>query len=337
MMPPGQDTSPAHTLRLVLGDQLDPQHFWFSRLDPGVVHVLMEIRQETDYVLHHAQKILAIFAAMRAFAARLRAAGHRVHYVAIDDPGNHQHLTRNLDALLARHGASTFAYQPADEWRLDAQLLAWTASLDLAVERAPDVHFLAARDQAARQFGARRQWRMETFYRAMRRQHHVLLEPDGTPAGGRWNFDHDNRAAWPGTPAEPADWRRPHDHRGLWATIEAAGIASFGEPQARALRWPLDRDEALADLEAFVVHALPWFGQYQDAMSTRAPRLFHSLLSFALNTKMLRPAEVIARAEEAWREGTHRWRPSRASSARYWDGASTCAASTGPRCRTMRQ
>lgn len=38
-------------------------------------------------------------------------------------------------------------------------------------------------------------------------------------------------------------------------------------------------------------------------MSTRSPRLFHSLLSFALNVKMLHPAEVIARAEAAWRDG----------------------------------
>lgn len=294
---------PAHTLRLVLGDQLDPQHPWFSRVDPGVLHVLMEVRQETDYVLHHAQKVLAIFAAMRAFADRLRAAGHRVHYLAIDDPDNRQQVTANLDTLLADCGATTFAYQPADEWRLDAQLLQWTASLDIEAERAADVHFLAARDEAGRLLGARKQWRMEAFYRAMRQKQGVLLEPDGTPAGGRWNFDHDNRAAWGGAPPEPVDWRKPHDHRALWAAIEAAGVASFGDPQAGALRWPLHRDEALADLEAFVEHALPWFGQYQDAMSTQAPRLFHSLLSFALNTKMLRPAEVIARAEMAWREG----------------------------------
>ena len=97
---------PAHTLRLVLGDQLDPQHPWFSRVDPGVVHVLMEVRQETDYVLHHAQKILAIFAAMRAFAATLRSAGHRVRYVAIDDPHNRQHVTDNLEALIAQYGAN---------------------------------------------------------------------------------------------------------------------------------------------------------------------------------------------------------------------------------------
>ena len=41
-----------HTLRLLLGDQLNPEHSWFATLDEGVVYVLMEVRQETDYVLH---------------------------------------------------------------------------------------------------------------------------------------------------------------------------------------------------------------------------------------------------------------------------------------------
>ena len=109
----GRSAPPVHTLRLILGDQLDPQHPWFARVDPGVLHAMMEMRQETDYVLHHAQKILAIFAARRAFAARLRAQGHRVRYVAIHDPSNRQRPTEYLAALLALHGASTFAYQPA--------------------------------------------------------------------------------------------------------------------------------------------------------------------------------------------------------------------------------
>lgn len=70
-------------MRLVLGDQLHCGHSWFSVVDPKVVYVLMEVRQETDYVLHHAQKILAIFAAMRDFADYLRERGHRVRYVAL--------------------------------------------------------------------------------------------------------------------------------------------------------------------------------------------------------------------------------------------------------------
>lgn len=109
-------------VRLLLGDQLNPRHPWFARTDADVLYVLMEVRQETDYVLHHAQKILAIFAAMRRFAAQLRAAGHRVGYLAIDDAANLQSLTGNLDRLLAVHAATTLEYQQPDEWRLDAQL-----------------------------------------------------------------------------------------------------------------------------------------------------------------------------------------------------------------------
>jgi deoxyribodipyrimidine photolyase-related protein len=67
------------TLRLILGDQLNPEHSWFSHQHEDVLYVMMEVRQETDYVLHHAQKIIAIFAGMRDLAQQLRQAGHRLH------------------------------------------------------------------------------------------------------------------------------------------------------------------------------------------------------------------------------------------------------------------
>ena len=52
------------TLRLVLGDQLNEKHSWFQQVDKNITYVMMEIRQETDYVNHHIQKVLAFFAAM---------------------------------------------------------------------------------------------------------------------------------------------------------------------------------------------------------------------------------------------------------------------------------
>ncbi len=295
--------APRLTLRLVLGDQLNPRHSWFAAPRDDVVVVLMELRQETDYVRHHAQKILAIFAAMRAFARALKAAGHRVRYIAIDDPSNRQRLTANLEALVAHYQAASVEYQAPDEWRLDAELAAWAARAGVPVRGVDGEHFLTARDEAARLFADRKQWLMEHFYRTQRRRHRVLMTADGKPAGGQWNFDHENRKAWPGTPAEPPDARPTHDHRALWQTIVASGADHFGDPQADALRWPLDRAEALVQLEAFIRHALPHFGDYQDALSTRASRLFHSLLSFALNVKMLDPLEVVQAAEAAWRDG----------------------------------
>jgi deoxyribodipyrimidine photolyase-related protein len=296
----------AISLKLILGDQLNCRHSWFTGLaqpQPDVVFVMMEVRQETDYVLHHAQKIIAVFAAMRDFARQLRAAGHRVHYLAIDDPDNLQALPANLDWLIARYHAQSFAWQAPDEYRLDRQLADYAAALPIPTAPADTEHFYTARDEAAQLFAGRDSWLMEHFYRHMRVRHRILMADNGQPAGGQWNFDHDNREAWKGIPWEPADLRGRHDHSALWAAIEASGAQSFGAPNAASFGWPLNRDEALAQLERFVKHALPHFGQFQDAMSFKAWRLFHSLLSFAMNVKMLAPREVVDRVLRAFYEG----------------------------------
>lgn len=287
-------------LRLVLGDQLNPNHSWFAAPDPEALYVLMEVRQETDYVLHHAQKIIAIFAAMRDFARQLQASGRKVHYLAIDDPQNLQSIPANLDELIARYRAKSFEYQAPDERRLDEQLAEYIQRIGIPARMVDSEHFLTRRDEAAAFFASRKRWKMEPFYRHMRKSHGVLMQADGRPVGGRWNFDAENRKSWLGRPVEPADPRPMHYHSALWADIVMAGIKSFGQPRADTLQWPLNRNEALRQLDAFIGHGLPHFGDFQDAMSRDANRLFHSMLSFALNVKMLSPREVVARAEEAW-------------------------------------
>ncbi|MCB0813079.1 MAG: cryptochrome/photolyase family protein, partial [Flavobacteriales bacterium] len=95
----------ARELRLVLGDQLNVGHPWYSQCDHQVVYVLMEVRQETDYAWHHVQKVLGFFGAMRRFARQLREKGHRVLYLTLDDPRNTQEIPRNLRWLLEGSGA----------------------------------------------------------------------------------------------------------------------------------------------------------------------------------------------------------------------------------------
>ena len=290
-------------LRLVLGDQLNPNHPWFDAPQQDVVYLLMEIRQETDYVLHHAQKILAIFAAMRRFSEQLQSAGHKVYYLTIDSPENRQSLPDNLDHLLTELKASSLEYQEPDEWRLEQQLHEYASCQTIPVRCVDSMHFLTTRYEVGEFFSGRKRWTMEIFYRHMRLRHGVLLDPGGGPLGGRWNFDAENRKPWQGDPPEPPDFRPSHDLVSLWNTISAAGVSSFGEPSASELRWPIDRDEALRQLDSFIEHSLPNFGDYQDAISSKAPRLFHSLISFALNVKMLSPLEVISRVEAAGRDG----------------------------------
>ncbi|UGB37210.1 cryptochrome/photolyase family protein [Frateuria soli] len=289
-------------LRLVLGDQLNARHPWFGRVDDAVAYVLMELRSETDYVRHHAQKVLGIFAAMRRFGEALASAGHRVVYLRIGDPRNRQAFGANLRWLIDELQATRLERMEADEWRVEQALgEAFDASgLPHAVVSAG--HFLLERDEAARRFAGKVS-RMEVFYRELRRRHRILIEPDGEPRGGRWNFDADNRARWPGDPPAPAwPWQR-HDLGTLWAEIEAAGVQTIGKPDADAFGWPLTRREAQAWLADFVARRLAHFGRYQDAISGRSRTLFHAGLSFALNLKMLHPREVIDAALGAFGRG----------------------------------
>jgi len=48
-------------LRLILGDQLNHQHSWFQEEQDDTIYVLMEMRQETDYTVHHIQKVVGFF------------------------------------------------------------------------------------------------------------------------------------------------------------------------------------------------------------------------------------------------------------------------------------
>ena len=80
------------TLRLILGDQLNLNHSWFAIPDDSVTYLMMEMRQETDYVPHHIQKVVGFFLAMRTFADSLRKKGHQVIYYTLDHSENRQNL-----------------------------------------------------------------------------------------------------------------------------------------------------------------------------------------------------------------------------------------------------
>ncbi|MGB2359966.1 MAG: cryptochrome/photolyase family protein, partial [Porticoccaceae bacterium] len=62
-----------HSLRLILGDQLNRQHSWYRSSDSGVLYLIAELHQEAGYVKHHIQKLCSFFAAMADFAKSLQA------------------------------------------------------------------------------------------------------------------------------------------------------------------------------------------------------------------------------------------------------------------------
>ena len=129
-------------LRLLLGDQLNSRHSWFTHQDPSVLYVMMEIRTETDYVWHHIQKACAFFAAMEGFTETLRNDGHDTLYIKLDDPSNKQSFAANCDVLLKKYAIGKFEYQLPDEYRLDEELKAYCKKLVIPFQTFDTEHFI---------------------------------------------------------------------------------------------------------------------------------------------------------------------------------------------------
>lgn len=285
-------------LVLVLGDQLTLDVAALKAADKARdVVVMAEVMGEGTSAPHHPQKIALILAAMRKFGAGLEAEGWRVAYSRLDDPENAQTISGELLRRAAEFGAAQVLATKPGEWRVLRDL----EQLPVPVRVLQDDRFICSEAEFAAWAAGRKQLRMEWFYREMRRKTGLLMEGD-QPAGGQWNFDHDNRKAAKADLLRP----RPRDFapdavvEDVLDLVEAR-FSHFG--RLRPFRWATDRAGALAALAEFVAERLPRFGEEQDAMLEGEAFLSHAVISPYLNIGLLRPMEVCLAVEAAWQAG----------------------------------
>jgi deoxyribodipyrimidine photolyase-related protein len=289
------------TLRLILGDQLNYQHSWFAENDSSITYLMLELRQETDYVPHHIQKVIAFFLSMRNFAEHLKTQGHQVNYFRLDHEDNTQDLEKMIMSLVKKYDFDQFEYQLPDEYRLDVQLKSISKNLDIPCRSVDSEHFLTEREYVKEFFQGKKTFLMESFYRQMRKDFTILM--DGKePVQGKWNFDHENRASLKDKRLLPKPKLHLKNIAEILKMLVTAEVKTIGNVDESSFAWPCSREESLEVLDHFCNHLLVHFGDYQDAMTTWDPYLFHSRLSFALNTKMLSPLEVVKKVEIYWKE-----------------------------------
>jgi deoxyribodipyrimidine photolyase-related protein len=290
-------------LALVLGDQLTHAGTALAGLDPRRDRVLMiEAPAEATHVWSHKARIALFLAAMRHFARELRDRGTPLEYVGLDDMPENGFAER-LGGALSRLRPQRLVVSEPGEWRMLAAVQDVAARAGVPLDVRPDTHFLCSREEFAAWAGGKRSLVMEPFYRAMRKRTGVLMN-GSEPAGGAWNFDKENRAGFgrggPGIVPAPPRFAPDAITREVLAEVDRRFAGHPGSLAAFA--WPVSRTQALEALADFVVHRLPAFGRFQDAMWTGTPFAWHSLLSASLNLKLLDPREVVAAAERAWRE-----------------------------------
>lgn len=128
-----------------------------------------------------------------------------------------------------------------------------------------------------------------------------MMEDDGkTPITGQWNYDEDNRKKLPKKVDIPDPLVFQRDVSELVELLEKEGVETIGQVDAKCFEWPVTREENLQLLDHFLQYQFVNFGRYQDAMTDRGYLLFHSRLSFGMNTKQISPLEVAQAAIQHW-------------------------------------
>ena len=285
--------SAPRSLLVILGNQLfAPQHL------PPPSEVLVFMAEDVGlctYVRHHQQKIVLFLAAMRNYAEELRQGGYDVHYEHLDVNSTMAYEDR-LQHVLNDSSIVEIQHFEIEDKPMETRLLAFADRHGLRRSELPSPMFLCSRQDFASFVGGKSRLLMGDYYKLQRKRLGILVDASQQPVGGRWSFDADNRKKLPRS-VTPPSIPKPVANRHVTDVIPLVADAFSDHPgNAADFCWPTTRVEARAWLEDFVSNRLESFGPYEDAITTRSPTLFHSVLSPCLNLGLLTPADLVAGA-----------------------------------------
>jgi deoxyribodipyrimidine photolyase-related protein len=268
----------------IVHDQLSDAMGPLSRHEPASTGiVLVENLWQADRRPFHRQKLALLLANGRHFALEQARRGVAVRVVVAEES-----CRSALEPIISELGPLEFMRPAERELRVDLAPLVESGGL---IET-PHEGWLSTTDDFESSQTPRPPWRMDAFYRHVRRRTGLLMT-DGKPEGGKFSFDADNRKPWPGSPpapnpptfspdditAEVGDLIRERfsNHPGL---VDLSSLPATANDAERLWAWASE-------------HCLPIFGPYEDAMSVRSRGLFHTRISGLLNLHRLLPSRVV--------------------------------------------
>jgi deoxyribodipyrimidine photolyase-related protein len=275
---------------LILGDQLNLEVF--GAFNPESTQFLMlESTTRGRTYGFHKQKLALVYAAMRHFRLELEARGFKVHY---------RSCQVFADGLKAHFGEfpklELGLIQPSD-FGVDSSLSEVVTQLGGSLKVFSNPLWLSSNNDFDTWAQGKKEWRMEFFYREMRKKTAWLMD-GGQPLGGTWNFDADNRQVPKLGHKFPQKLEFKPDSITLKTLDWVEETFKTHSGSLEGFNWAVTRVEALQALTHFLEHRLADFGPFEDAMVEGEHQLYHSLLSPAINIGLLSAKEVCVAALE---------------------------------------
>ena len=280
-------------LCIVLGDQLSQNITSLKNFRPEQDKILMmEVVNEATYVNHHKKKLILIFSAMRHFAESLKKQEYTVIYSKINNSSN------TFTEELVKHCKNTkpqkIVITHPGEYRVLQEIEKWKKILKIPISIVDDDRFFCNINEFQKWAADKKELKMESFYQMMRKKYNILIDENGKPQGGRWNYDIKNRKRLPKNyPIIP----KPLKHKPDKITEQVINDVKKKFPKhfgnLESFWFGTTNQEATKSLIEFIKNRLELFGPYEDAMAQDEKFLYHSVLSIYLNIGLLEPKQVI--------------------------------------------
>ena len=224
----------------------------------------------------NTRSLIAEYAIAREFLAECEKLGYATHWIEADS------YSIGIEKFVQKSGITDIiSMRSSEEYlarKIDIYILQWV-SLQIFENR----QFMITPREFGEQF--EKPPVMETFYRYMRKSRNILIEDDGKPVGGKWNYDSENRS-----------YDRSHNASWKWLPSDTRYIdeaRTYYDTRDISFLLPVSRRDALSLLQYFLEYHYEDFGRLEDAMYQDDMRVHHSMLSTAINFGILHPSEVI--------------------------------------------
>ena len=279
-------------LFLILGNQLFPlKHL--NQFKNDHLFYMAEDYELCTYQKHHKQKILLFLSAMRSYADNLKKNKYKIEYKKIEDKDfKNNYFDKLLKTIKQKKIKEVSSFEIEDKF-FEEKIKSFFNKSKIKWNIIQTPMFLNSRNEFKNYLAKSKRPFMATFYKESRKKLGILINSNGTPVGGKWSFDGDNRNKLPkniSAPKYPKIVETKHT-RSLKPVIEK----HFKDHPGNTNNFWLatEYDGVVKLLNFFIKEKSNLFGDYEDAVSQKDNILFHSALSPYINLGLITPELII--------------------------------------------
>lgn len=293
----------------ICGTQLSHNSAGLNSICINTPVLMVESLERSQWYNYSKNKLVLIFSAMRHFRDELIGKGYAVDYYEIPEDKNpaHKDFIDAFQLHLKKYQTDEILFMKDADAGMNKYAVSVFEKLKVKYKLLENNLFLTDLNEFRKWADSQKKLLMENHYRRMRKRFNILIDENGNPEGGEWNYDKENRLPFKGKHRAGINISEPinYDPDEITKTVVKMVEYHFKEGSGNTgkFKLPVTSKDTIEYLKDFAKHRLVYFGKFEDAMVDDERILFHSLLSPLINIGLISPMEVVNIIMDAYKKG----------------------------------